>query len=310
MILLAILALLLQQAPPPPPPVQIEPLIAPSIAYPADAKAARITGTVHLEINVDPTGKVTAVKALDGPPQLRQAAIEAYSRVTYLPLLKNNIPTPAIVSTAVNFTLTEAPPDNDMQLNARFQPLHASCQQLSADHDPSAMDTCRQALAMSQHFTPGSELETRATAYNDVVLLLIAAGKKSTELPEAGLLADQAVSLIDTLARTSPHKPAVATAYITRAEVRSLAGDLHGAEADCTLAEGVLTTLLQDQGDKDQTKRDATVHDQAKRNEIENERAGNYRVELRDTYLLHAIVLQRDHKPKDAKLYQNKADQI
>ena len=143
MILLAILALFLQQAPPPPPPVQIEPLTAPSIAYPADAKAARITGTVHLEINVDPTGKVTAVKALDGPPQLRQAAIDAYSRVTYRPLLKNNIPTPAIVTTSVNFTLTEAPPDDDMQVNAKFQPLHTNCQQLSVDKAPSAMDICR-----------------------------------------------------------------------------------------------------------------------------------------------------------------------
>lgn len=294
-------------------PINIEPITPPTITYPADAKAARITGTVHLEINVDPTGKVTAVKALDGPPQLRQAAIDAYSHVAYRPLLKNNLPAPAIVSTAVNFTLSEAPPDNDMQVNAKFQPLHTNCQQLSADKAANALDTCRQALAMSQRFTPGTELEARATAFNDVVLLLIAAGKydgsgkriANPNLPEAGLLADQAVTLVDALAKTSPHKPAVATAYITRAEVRSLAGDLHGSEADCTVAEDVLSTILQDQA-----KRDPLLGDPAKRDEIENERAGNYRVELRDTYLLHSVVLERDHRTKDAKLYRNKADHI
>jgi TonB family protein len=321
MISLAALVLaILVQAPaqtpvpaPVPTPLHIEPLSPPTIAYPADAKAARISGTVHLEINVDPTGKVTAVKALDGPTQLRQAAIDAYSRVTYAPLLKNNIPTPAIVSTAVNFTLAEAPPDNDMQVNAKFQPLHTNCQQLSLDKAPTALDTCRQALAMSQRFTPGTELEARATAFNDVVLLLIAGGKydgsgkrvPNPNLPEAGLFADQAVDLVNALAKTSPHKPAVATAYITRAEVRSLAGDLRGSAADCSVAEDVLNTILQDQA-----KRDPLTGDPAKRDEIENERAGNYRVELRDTYLLHAIVLERDHKGKEAKLYRNKAEHI
>jgi TonB family protein len=308
------LAFLLAQAQSPaPPPVNIEPITLPPIVYPADAKTARITGTVHLQINIDVTGKVSAVNALDGPVQLRQAAIDAYSHVTYAPLIKNNRPAPAIVTTAVNFTLSEAPPDNDMQVNAKFQPLHTNCQQLSLDKAPTALDTCRQALAMSQRFTPGTELEARATAFNDVVLLLIAGGKydgsgkrvTNPSLPEAGLFADQAVTLVDALARTSPHKPAVATAYITRAEVRSLAGDLRGSAADCLIAEDVLNTILQDQA-----KRDPLTGDPAKRDEIENERAGNYRVELRDTYLLHAIVLERDHKTKEAKLYRNKADHI
>lgn len=303
MILLALLAFFFQQSAAAP--IQIEPLTRPSISYPADAKAAHITGTVHLEIHVDAAGRVTEVNALDGPQQLRPAAIEAYLRVAYKPLLKNDIPTPAIVTTAVNFTLSDAPPTNDMEVDKLFQPLHRNCQQLSLNRDPTALAACRKALAMGERFTPGAELEARATAYNDVVLLLIAAGKKSTDLPEAGLLADQAVSLVNTLAKASPHAPAVATAYITRAEVRSLAGDLKGSEADCFVAENVLATLLQDQG-----KRDTLILDPAKLDEIENERAGTYRVQLRDTYLLHSVVLQRDHKAKDAKLYQNKADHI
>ena len=281
-------------------PIHDEPITLPAIVYPADAKAARIQGTVHLEISVDPTGHVTAVRALDGPEPLRQAAIDAYTRATYRPLMKDNYPTPAVVTTAVNFNLTEAPPDNDMQVDARFQPLHQRCQQLSVSKDPAALDTCRQALAMSRRFSTGAQLEARATAYNDLVLLLIADGKKSTNLPEAGPLADQAVNLVDSATKADPHKPAVAVAYITRAEVRSLAGELPAAIADCQVAEEILTTLLADQGKKT----DATL------DRTENERAGSYRVQLRGTLELHAILLDREHKAKEAKAVRHRAELV
>jgi TonB family protein len=305
MILATLLALTLlqsaQQAP-----VPDEPLTLPAIVYPAEAKAARITGTVHLQINVDPTGRVTAVEALDGPVQLRQAAIDAYRQATYKPLLKDNRPAPAIVTTAVNFSLSEAPPTTDQQVDAKFQPLHARCKQLSDAKDPGALPACRQAVAMGERFSPGAELEARANAYNDLVLLLIASGKydgsgkpvPNPNLPEAGIFADKAVTLVDSTAAEDPHKPAVAIAYITRAEVRSLAGDLPGAAADCGVAEETLTTLLADQGKKAPSPLEQT----------ENERAGNYRVQLRDTLLLHAVVLDRQHKTREAKALRARAE--
>jgi TonB family protein len=282
-----------------PVPVADEPLTLPAILYPAEAKAAHITGTVHLQIQVDANGKVTAVNALDGPAPLRQAAIDAYTKATYKPLLKNGLAAPAVIATAVNFTLSEAPPTTDMQLNARFQPLHTQCQTRSAEHDADALKTCRAAVAMARGFQGSAELEARASAYNDLVLLLIAAGKKSTELPEAGLIADQAVTLVDSNTAAA-HKPAVAVAYITRAEVRSLANDLPGAIADCIVAEQALDDLLVDQGRKSANKLEET----------ENERAGNYRVQLRDTLTLHAIMLTRLHKLKEAKAIQHRADHI
>jgi TonB family protein len=289
-------------------PVADEPLTPPRLVYPPDAQAARIQGTVRLEIHVDPTGRVTSVTALEGPVQLRQAAIDAYSQVTYRPLLTNGRPAPAIITTAVNFTLSEAPPTTDMQVNQRFQPLHRACQQQSAEHAPDALKTCRAAVAMANRFSPSAELEARATAYNDLVLLLIAGGKydgsgkpvPNPNLPEAGALADQAVSLVDSLTKTDPHKPAVAVAYITRAEVRSLANQLPGAAADCSVAEEVLNTLLADQGKKAPSKIDET----------ENERAGNYRIQLKDTMLLHAIVLEREHKNKEARAIRFQAEHI
>ncbi len=265
-------------------PLQDEPLTVPGITYPAEAKKARIQGSVQLQINVDATGHVTEVHALGGPIPLRQAAVDAYSQATYRPIIVGGRPAPAIITTSVNFTLNELPPDTDQQLEARFDPLQASCQQLSGQHAPDALEICRKALAMAGHFSPRFDLERRATAYNDVVLLLIADGKKSKDLPEAGVLADEAIALV---ANDSPHTPAVAVAYITRAEVRSLAGDLKGSAADCAMAEETLTTLLHDAP--------------------ENERAGNYRVQLRETLLLHAVVAERDHHPLEARRMRGKA---
>jgi len=278
-------------------PIQDEPLTVPAITYPAEAKNARIQGSVQLQINVDATGHVTQVQALTGPIALRQAAIGAYSNATYRPILVGGKPAPAIITTSVNFSLKELPPDTDQLVDVQFKPLQANCEQLAQSpppaKSPEALEACRKALDMASHFSPGFELEAHATAFNDVVLILIADGKKSTQLPEADLLAGQAIDLVSPFARDASgaaHRPAVAVAYITRCEVRSLAGNLHGAAQDCAQAEETLTTLLHDYP--------------------ENERAGNYRVQLRETLQLHAIIADRDHHPLEARHLRSRADTI
>ncbi len=303
--MLLLLASLLLQASavasrPAPQPAQLrdEPLTPPAIVYPADARAARIEGTVQLQVNVDATGHVTSVTALSGPIALRQAAIDAYSRATYPPLVTNGRPTPAVITTSVSFSLKELPPDTDQLVDQKFKILHGNCQQLSLtypqDRSPDTLATCRQAVQLAERFSPQAQLEARATALNDLVLLLIVDGKKSKSLPEAGLYADRAVDLVSQSGKSLPHTPAVAVAYITRAEVRSLAGNLKGSAADCEVAEENLTTLLQDQA----------------KDEKEVDRAANTRVQLRDTLLLHAIVLERAHNPTAAKRLRARADSI
>ena len=274
-----------------PTPIHDEPLTLPPVLYPDEARQARIEGVVPLQVNVDPTGHVTSVQALGGPTFLRQAAIDAYSHATYPPLITNGHPSPAIITTSVNFSLKELPPDTDLLVDRQFEPLHARCQQASLDRTPDALDVCRRAFQASERFSSTAQLEVRATALNDLVLLLIVDGKRSTHLPEAGQYADQAVDLVTASGKSQPHTQAVAIAYITRAEVRSLAGNLKGSAADCAEAEEVLITLLADQA-KD-------VKD--------TDRAGNLRVQLRDTYLLHAIVLQRAGKNKDAQSFRERA---
>ena len=277
--------------------IEDEPLSVPAIIYPADARSARIQGAVQLQINVDATGHVTQVQALSGPVALRQAAVDAYSRATYRPILVQGKPAPAIITSSVNFSLKELPPDTDELVDAQFKPLQANCEVLAQGPEsaktPEALEACRKALDMASHFSPGFELEAHATAFNDVVLILIADGKKSPNLPEADLLAGQAIDLVQPFARDASgaaHRPAVAIAYITRCEVRSLAGNLHGAASDCAQAEETLTTLLHDYP--------------------ENDRAANYRVQLRETLQLHAIIADRDHHSSEAQRLKARADSI
>ena len=263
-----------------------EPLTLPAIVYPADAKAARIQGTVHLQIAVDGTGQVFGVKALDGPVPLRQAAVDAYSHATYRPLTRDGHPTPAIVNTAVVFNLNELPPSDDQELARRFEPLHAQCQAEARSQAPDALKTCEDVLVLSHHFSPGAELDARADAVNDVVLLLLAAKR----YPEASTTADEAITLVT--GTNHPHTPAVATAYITRCEARSLAKDYSGAAADCTVAEETLETLVADQAAPDQKTIDRTA---------------NFKSQLRETYELHAIVLEKGKRRAEAKRIRAKA---
>ncbi len=285
--MIALLLLLLQTQTAAPAPIQDEPLTLPAVVYPADAKALRVQGAVQLQIDVDATGHVTAVHALSGPERLRQAAIDAYSQATYRPVISKGRATPAMITTTVNFDLKEAPPDTAEALARRFQAEHALCQQLSAAKDPRALATCLQTVDTSKAFAPNVELEARSSAYNDLVLLLIADGKKSKHLGEAERYADQGVTLV---AGSSVHQPATATAYITRAEVRSLAGNLKGAAADCTVAEETLQTLLAD--------------------ESENDKAGGYRGQMRELIELHAVILERDGKREQARQIRERGSLI
>ncbi len=281
-------------------PVADEPTFVPPIVYPADAKAQRVTGRVDIEVSVDTTGKVTSVRVLAGPQALRQAAVDAYYQARYQPLFRNGVAVPATVDTSVNFALAEAAAAPAASFEKLFETLHNNCQQLAYQKAPDAMPTCRRAVEVAHTLPANDMLEMRATAYNDLVLLLIAKGKyagtgstqPNPDLPEAGTLANDAVTLVGGI---GPHHAALATAYITRAEVRSLAGDLKGSVADCVVAEEVLNNLIADQAAPTEKKVDRTA---------------TLKTQLRDVYALHAVVLDREHRKKEASQIRATADNV
>lgn len=73
--------------------------------YPAEAQEARVEGIVILEVEITPTGEVSAPCVLRSIPMLDQAAIDAVSQWQFTPTLLNGVPVPVIMTVTVNFTL-------------------------------------------------------------------------------------------------------------------------------------------------------------------------------------------------------------
>ncbi|MDD5542340.1 MAG: energy transducer TonB [Acidobacteriia bacterium] len=73
--------------------------------YPQLAKAARIQGSVVLEVTVSKQGTVQNVSVLSGHPILVQAAIDAVRQWIYRPVLLNGQPVEVVTTVTVNFKL-------------------------------------------------------------------------------------------------------------------------------------------------------------------------------------------------------------
>ena len=75
--------------------------------YPPAAKAAGISGTVALQATITTDGTVKNVRAVSGPVELRQAAVNCARTWRYRPFMVNNEPTEVQTTINVVFSLTE-----------------------------------------------------------------------------------------------------------------------------------------------------------------------------------------------------------
>jgi periplasmic protein TonB len=73
--------------------------------YPELARAARIQGTVTVECTIAPTGRVENATATDGPPLLREAAVEAVQQWRYTPTLMGGVEVGVLLTVHVNFRI-------------------------------------------------------------------------------------------------------------------------------------------------------------------------------------------------------------
>jgi len=74
-------------------------------SYPAIAKQARIQGMVVIEATISRQGSIENLQVIEGPPLLRQAAIEAVAAARYRPFLLNGEPVEVETSIHVIFSL-------------------------------------------------------------------------------------------------------------------------------------------------------------------------------------------------------------
>lgn len=74
-------------------------------SYPPDAKAARVSGIVAVEIVVDESGRVESAEAFSGPELLRDAAVEAARAARFSPTLLSGQPVKVSGKITYNFIL-------------------------------------------------------------------------------------------------------------------------------------------------------------------------------------------------------------
>ena len=74
-------------------------------AYPPDAKAQRIQGTVVVVLTIDPEGTVTSAKALSGPPELQACAVDYAKAWVFEPAKVKGKPVPARFKLTMPFRL-------------------------------------------------------------------------------------------------------------------------------------------------------------------------------------------------------------
>jgi TonB family protein len=79
-----------------------------SPVYPPIAKAARVQGTVVIQIQVGTTGKVESMQVVSGPAMLRQAAKDCLKQWTYHPFVNNGKPVVATGPVSLNFVLSDS----------------------------------------------------------------------------------------------------------------------------------------------------------------------------------------------------------
>lgn len=74
-------------------------------AYPRLAKAARVSGTVVVEVTVDEEGTVISARAISGPPLLKDEAVAAARRWAFAPTTLWGVPVKVIGTITFNFHL-------------------------------------------------------------------------------------------------------------------------------------------------------------------------------------------------------------
>ena len=74
-------------------------------AYPPDAKAAHVQGTVVLHAIIGKDGKIKELQFVSGPPMLARAAMDAVKRWRYKPCLLKGEPVEVDTTISAVFTL-------------------------------------------------------------------------------------------------------------------------------------------------------------------------------------------------------------
>jgi len=74
------------------------------VAYPPEARAASVQGTIVLDIRIEPDGHVSHARVLRSIPELDRAALDAVMLWEFSPPLVNDNPAPVLMTVTMQFT--------------------------------------------------------------------------------------------------------------------------------------------------------------------------------------------------------------
>jgi len=282
------------------------------LVYPAIAKAARISGTVVVQLDVSAEGAVVSTKAISGHPMLQQAAIDFVKQWTFKPFEKDGVAVDARGQTSVIFTLGESvvgsgartdagtatqtpevraggvPVDAAEEATAKtyFEQFTTCSAAIRANkHDAETALICRHAADTAATFAPDRRfIEKRAA---DVYAATALAN--SGDLVGALRYADRAV---DVVKLGHDDNSGSSAAYATRGSVEALLNNWSAADADLTIGEDFERKGLA----------------WAEKEKIPAMKA-EYRRVLAKDLRTHAAILQRMNRMADAQAKLNEAAQ-
>jgi len=102
-------------------------------AYPPLAKAARISGSVVVEVTLDEEGGVISARAISGHPLLKDAAVDAARGWKFTPTKLQEVPVKVIGTITFNFNLGDPKRTEELEEQVRANPDSAEAHLKLAD---------------------------------------------------------------------------------------------------------------------------------------------------------------------------------
>lgn len=233
--------------------------------YPPIAKAARVQGTVVLELRIGSTGKLESLKVVSGPAMLQQAAIDSMKQWTFHPFEKDGVPVVATGQYKIIFTLggqtdttagqgppPATPPGSsapaktvtvhvlsddaatgpDEELNKKFNDADDACKKgvLGHQFNDATVSACKNAAELAAKLPTDANYIARRSAFVYAATAYADVGDFKSALPWA----DKAVEVVKLGFDDASGSNA---AYSTKGTIEGLLGDLVSADQDLTQAE-------------------------------------------------------------------------
>jgi TonB family protein len=190
-------------------------------------------GTVIVEVQVGPDGKIAATKVVSGPAMLQQSALDCVGKWSLKPFEKDGTPFAAVGKTSIVFSLgKDDPTAQEEKLADQYFPLSNECHAKSRanGHWEDAAQACKNAAQVAEQFPEDRRFIEKRSAYVYAGWALMMSG----DLKAARRYADLAV---DVVKLGHDDNSGTNAAYSVKGTVEGRMGQFAAADQDLSTAE-------------------------------------------------------------------------